>query len=64
MWPRRSEILAPLTCLTSKDVPFKWTDVEHQAFDKIKQESVAKYFFCTQTLINLFISILMPVIIN
>jgi hypothetical protein len=36
MWPRRSEILAPLTCLTSKDVPFQWTDIEQQAFDKIK----------------------------
>jgi hypothetical protein len=36
MWPRQSEILAPLTCLTSKDVPFQWTDVEQQAFDKIK----------------------------
>jgi hypothetical protein len=36
MWPRRSEILAPLTRLTSKDVPFQWTDVEQQAFDKIK----------------------------
>jgi hypothetical protein len=36
MWPRRSEILAPLTHLTSKDVPFQWTDVEQQAFDKMK----------------------------
>jgi hypothetical protein len=36
MWPRRSEILAPLTCLTSKDFPFQWTDVKQQAFDKIK----------------------------
>jgi hypothetical protein len=36
MWPRRSEILAPLTCLTSKDVPFQWTDVKQQAFDKMK----------------------------
>ena len=35
MWPR-SEIQAPLTRLTSKDVPFQWTDVEQQAFDKIK----------------------------
>jgi hypothetical protein len=26
----------PLTHLTSKDVPFQWTDVEQQAFDKIK----------------------------
>jgi hypothetical protein len=36
MWPRRSEILAPLTCLTSKDVPFQWTDVKQQAYDKMK----------------------------
>jgi hypothetical protein len=36
MWPRSSEILAPLTGLTSKDVPFQWTDVKQQAFDKIK----------------------------
>jgi hypothetical protein len=36
MWPRRSEILAPLTRLTSKDVPFQWTDVKQQSFDKIK----------------------------
>jgi hypothetical protein len=36
MWPRRSEILAPLTRLTTKDVPFQWTDIEQQAFDKIK----------------------------
>jgi hypothetical protein len=36
MWPRRSEILAPLTRLTSKDVPFQCTDVKQQAFDKIK----------------------------
>jgi hypothetical protein len=36
MWPRRSETLAPLTHLTSKDVPFQWTDVEQQAFDKRK----------------------------
>jgi hypothetical protein len=36
MWPRRSEILAPLTRLKSKDVPFQWTDVKQQAFDKMK----------------------------
>jgi hypothetical protein len=38
MWPRRSETLSPLTHLTSKDVPFQWTDVE-------QKKSVAKYFF-------------------
>jgi hypothetical protein len=36
MWPRRSEILAPLTHLTSKDVPFQLTDVKQKVFDKIK----------------------------
>jgi hypothetical protein len=36
MWPRRSEILAPLKWLTSKDVPFQWIDIEQQVFDKIK----------------------------
>ncbi len=55
MWPRRSETLAPLTRLTSKDVSFQWTDVKQQAFDKTKQWSVTKCFFYTQTLINLFI---------
>ena len=36
MWVRRSEILAPLTTLTSKDTKWEWTDVHQQAFDKIK----------------------------
>jgi hypothetical protein len=36
MWPRRSEILPPLPRLTSNDVPFQWTDIEQQAFDKMK----------------------------
>jgi hypothetical protein len=36
MWPRRSEVLAQLTHLTSKDVPFQWTDIEQEAFDKMK----------------------------
>jgi hypothetical protein len=46
MWPRRSEILAPLTHLTSKDVPFQWTDVEQQAFDKMKA------FVCLKVLLS------------
>ena len=36
MWWRRSETLAPLTRLTSKNVPFKWTAVEQKAFDDMK----------------------------
>ena len=30
-------MIAPLTRLTSKNVKFKWTDVEQKAFDKIKK---------------------------
>ena len=37
MWYRRSHLLQPLTALPSTKVNFKWTDVEQQAFDKIKQ---------------------------
>ena len=37
MWIRRSETLAPLTALTSKNVPFKWTEVEQKAFDTMKR---------------------------
>jgi len=37
MWIRRSEILAPLSAITSKDAVWRWTDVEQQAFEKMKR---------------------------
>lgn len=37
MWRKRSELLAPLTCLTSKDVKFIWTDAEQKSFDTVKK---------------------------
>ena len=37
MWRKRSELLAPLTRLTSKDAKFKWTEVEQKAFEDIKR---------------------------
>ena len=37
MLSRRSDLIQPLTALTSAKVQFKYTDVEQQAFDKIKQ---------------------------
>jgi hypothetical protein len=36
MWPQRSEILAPLTALTSKKVRWKWTKECQAAFDNMK----------------------------
>jgi putative transposase len=36
MWPRRYPNPSSLTHLTSKDVPFQWTDIEQQAFNKMK----------------------------
>ena len=35
-WIPRSNLLGPLMALTSKDVPFKWTSVHQEAFDKVK----------------------------
>ena len=37
MWARRSHTLAPLNNITSSKVKFKWTKIEHDAFDEIKR---------------------------
>jgi hypothetical protein len=37
MWKERSEILAPLTKLTSTETPWKWTDKQQNAFDTTKK---------------------------
>jgi hypothetical protein len=37
MWKNRSSLLAPLTALTSKNVPCKWTDEHQKNFDAIKR---------------------------
>jgi transposase InsO family protein len=37
MWIRRSEVLAPLTRMTSKLVKWNWTEVEQTAFDTMKR---------------------------
>ena len=37
MWPRLSHTLAPITKLTSIKRNFKWTEVEQDAFEKIKR---------------------------
>jgi hypothetical protein len=47
MWPKRSEILAPLSRLTSKNVKFEWTKECQKAFDDMKwymaQETLLVY---------------------
>jgi hypothetical protein len=37
MWKNRSSLLAPLTALTSKNAPCKWTDEHQKNFDAIKR---------------------------
>ena len=36
MWQKRSEILAPLTALTSKNVKYDWKDKHQKCFKRIK----------------------------
>ena len=37
MWQKRSELLAPLTALTSKNVKYSWKDEHQKCFDAIKR---------------------------
>jgi hypothetical protein len=37
MWVRRSELLAPLTSMTSKNVKFNWMDEHQKTFENIKK---------------------------
>ena len=37
VWRQRSHILAPLSALTSKDVPYTWGDEQQTAFEEIKR---------------------------
>ncbi|KAE9353677.1 hypothetical protein PF008_g4888 [Phytophthora fragariae] len=41
MWRNRSELLAPLTALTSSKKAYRWTSVEQNAFEKIKERIAA-----------------------
>ena len=36
MWQRRSDFLAPLTALTSKNIKYNWKDEHQKCFDSIK----------------------------
>ena len=37
MWPKRSELLAPLTALTSLNTKWEWTDEHQKAFEAMKK---------------------------
>ena len=37
MWKNRSELLAPLTALTSKNIKYEWKDEHQKCFDAIKR---------------------------
>ena len=37
MWQKRSEIIAPLTALTSKNFKYDWKDEHQKCFDSIKR---------------------------
>jgi hypothetical protein len=37
MWIHRSDVLAPLSRLTSKTTPWQWTEIEQNAFDTMKR---------------------------
>ena len=36
MWKRRSDLLTPLSALCSPKAKWRWTDVEHKAFEAVK----------------------------
>jgi Reverse transcriptase (RNA-dependent DNA polymerase) len=64
MWIRRSDLLAPLTALTSTKTRWAWTTAHQNAFNKIKDVLSQEGLLAFQTLIRHFIFILMPVITN
>jgi hypothetical protein len=37
MWSRRSHLIAPLSAMMSKDVPWKWGEEQQQAFEEVKR---------------------------
>jgi hypothetical protein len=46
MWFRRSELLAPLTSLTSSKVKFEWHSSHQQAFEKVKKFIGTEVLLC------------------
>jgi hypothetical protein len=53
-WFRRSELLAPLTSLTSSKVKLEWHSSHQQAFDKIKRVIGTEVLLCFPDFNNFF----------
>jgi hypothetical protein len=64
MWFCRSELLAPLTCLTSNNVKFEWLPSHQQAFDNIKKDIETEVLQLTQIFVNHSTYTLMHLIIS
>ena len=64
MWKRQSLLLAPLTALTSDNVPWKWEKEHQTAFDSIKKIFQAKLFYPIQILTNRLTSTRTPATYN
>jgi len=60
MWIQRSEILAPLTKLTSKTAKWSWTERQEKAFQTIKKLLSKEVLLAYPNLTRNFKSTLMP----
>ena len=43
MWPKRSEVLAPLSAMTSSNVKFEWKEEQEEAFSRRKKSWLEKH---------------------
>ena len=46
MWQKRSELIAPLTALTSKNVKYEWKDDHQKCFEDIKRVIGRELLLC------------------
>jgi hypothetical protein len=64
MWAKHSELLAPLSCLMSKNVKFQSTEKKQQEFEKIKNIVCQEVFLLSPDFLNPFVFIPTQVTFN